>query len=129
MLSGPPRDYSEPEHPKQVERPRTLAIAMALLTILIGIVLLGYSVQRLRAHDAPTGWNYPFACCSGMDCRPIPEKAISERAEGYVVPSGEVVGYQDTRLKDSPDGAYHWCTVAGADDGRTICLFIPPRGM
>lgn len=34
----------------------------------------------------------------------------------------------DARIKRSPDGKFHWCSVAGADDSRTICLFVPPRG-
>ncbi len=120
-LSGPPRDYSEPEQPAKPVRSTCyscLAIAIAGLLLWVGLAY---------GHQAPTGWRYPFSCCSGMDCRPVPEKAISEQADGYHVPSGEVVGYQDTRLKDSPDGQYHWCSVAGADDGRTICLYVPPR--
>jgi len=86
------------------------------------------------AHDAkptaarPQGWSYPFACCSGIDCREVSSKQISERPEGYVIRgTGEVVAYSDARLKNSPDGEYHWCSVAGADDSRTICLFVPPR--
>ena len=81
-----------------------------------------------RAHDAPSGWSYPFACCSGVDCRPVTQPRISERAQGYVIEgTGEVVAYSDPRVRDSPDGDYHWCSVAGADDSRTICLFVPPK--
>ena len=55
--------------------------------------------------------------------------AISERPQGYVInKTGEVVAYSDSRVKDSPDGVYHWCSVAGADDSKTICLFVPPKG-
>ena len=83
-----------------------------------------------RAHDAPTGWTYPWSCCSSMDCKEVAEKAISERPEGYVVNStGEVVAYADKRVKDSPDGEYHWCAhQAGIDACHTICLFVPPKG-
>ena len=57
-------------------------------------------------------------------------KAISERPEGYVIKgTGEVVAYSDKRLKNSPDGEYHWCSVSGADDTRTICLFVPPPSL
>lgn len=87
------------------------------------------------AHDAlptaakPNGWSYPFSCCSGYDCREVGKTAIGERPEGYVINgTGEVLAYRDTRLKDSPDGAYHWCSVAGASNSRTICLFVPPKG-
>jgi hypothetical protein len=87
-----------------------------------------------QAHDAlptaakPQGWSYPFSCCSGYDCREVSSKAISERPEGYVIAgTGEVVAYSDKRIKDSPDGEYHWCSVSGANDGKTICLFVPPN--
>lgn len=104
----------------------------------IGLLAFGISCSLLvagaAAHDAiptaakPKGWAYPFSCCSGYDCREVPEAAISERPEGYVIEgTGEIVAYQDQRLKDSPDGEFHWCSVAGANDGRTICLFVPPR--
>ena len=81
-----------------------------------------------QAHDAPKGWTYPYSCCSGYDCREVASKAISERPDGYVIRgTGEVVSYHDKRLRTSPDGEFHWCSVAGANDGRTICLFVPPR--
>ena len=96
--------------------------------------LAGGVCAPAAAHDAeptaakPQGWSYPFACCAGYDCREVSSKQISEKPEGYVIRgTGEVVAYSDGRLKDSPDGEYHWCSVAGADDTRTICLFVPPR--
>jgi hypothetical protein len=89
----------------------------------------------VRAHEAlptaakPLGWSYPYSCCSGVDCRQVSSKAISERSEGYVINgTGEVVAHSDTRVKNSPDGVYHWCSVAGANDSKTICLFVPPKG-
>ncbi|MER8884820.1 hypothetical protein NKI17_20000 [Mesorhizobium sp. M0816] len=90
---------------------------------------------QARAHDAlptatrPQGWTYPFSCCSGYDCRDVAYNAIGERPEGYVIKgTGEVITYTDSRIKNSPDGVFHWCSVAGANDGHTICLFVPPRG-
>lgn len=89
----------------------------------------------VSAHEAlptaakPLGWSYPYSCCSGIDCRQVSNKAISERPEGYVInTTGEVVAYSDSRVKNSPDGVYHWCSVAGDNDGKTICLFVPPKG-
>lgn len=80
------------------------------------------------AHDAKSGWSYPFACCSGYDCRAVEPRRISERPEGYVIDTtGEVLAYNDRRVRNSPDGEYHWCSVAGRDDSRTICLFVPPK--
>lgn len=81
------------------------------------------------AHDAPTGWSYPFSCCSNHDCRAVSEGQVRETKNGYVIAStGELIPYSgDTRLKESPDGMTHWCSVAGANDSRTICLFVPPK--
>lgn len=82
------------------------------------------------AHDAPLGWKYPWSCCSNKDCRQMSGDGISERPDGYVVAAtGEVIPYRDKRVKDSPDGEYHWCAnQAGVDAGHTICLFVPPKG-
>lgn len=117
-------------------RTRTVVPARWIVSRLAGVVLLGIAwAGPGLAHDAmptaaqPNGWTYPFACCSGYDCREVSKKAISERPEGYVIlGTGEVLSYTDTRVKNSPDGAFHWCSVAGANNGRTICLFVPPRG-
>jgi hypothetical protein len=95
--------------------------------LLLGTLAL---IGRASAHDAPTGWKYPWSCCSNMDCKEVQSSAVLEKPQGYVIQStGEVVGYQDKRVKDSPDGEYHWCAhQAGIDAGQTICLFVPPKG-
>jgi hypothetical protein len=100
-----------------------------LLSSLLPLTFLGTPGQA-SAHDAPTGWKYPWACCSNMDCQQVQSSAVLEKPQGYVIQStGEVVGYQDKRIKDSPDGEFHWCAhQAGLDAGHTICLFVPSRG-
>lgn len=81
------------------------------------------------AHDAPSGWSYPLACCSNYDCREVSDMSIGEGPEGYVIKvTGEVIPMTDRKVRPSPDGRFHWCSVAGKNDGRTICLFVPPRG-
>lgn len=119
------------------EQPPLLGV---LLSILIGVLCVALAIGAIfivlsgpaKAHDAiptaakPDGWSYPFSCCSGYDCRPVAD--VEETSAGYVVRTGEVIPYSgDTRLKNSPDGTFHWCSEAGADDGRTICLYAPPR--
>jgi hypothetical protein len=95
---------------------------------LVSFLFMTLGTYAAGAHDAPKGWTYPFACCSGYDCREVASKAIAERPEGYVIQgTGEVVSYNDKRVRKSPDGEFHWCSVKGADDTRTICLFVPPR--
>jgi hypothetical protein len=105
-----------------------------MMAVAVLLITTGLLIATADAHDAlptaakPQGWKYPFSCCSGYDCREVSAKQVSEKPEGYVIDAtGEIVAYGDARLKDSPDGEYHWCSVAGADDSRTICLFVPPR--
>lgn len=107
---------------------RATARAIAGLSLFAGIST--FSVVPASAHDAPAGWSYPFACCANYDCQEVSSRAISERPEGYVVQTtGEVVGYRDKRVRNSPDGEFHWCAhKSGLDAGKTICLFVPPRG-
>lgn len=103
-----------------------LAIAGAFFVLLLGIAM---AHEALPTAAKPQGWAYPLSCCSNYDCRQVASGAISERPEGFVIPStGEIVGYQDKRIRHSPDGEFHWCAhQSGVDAGRTICLFVPPR--
>jgi hypothetical protein len=106
-----------------------------LLCSLFASGLIALSAVPAMAHDAkptaakPLGWSYPFACCANYDCRTASSSEVLERPEGYVIAgTGEVVPMTDRRVKESPDGEYHWCAhQAGIDAGKTICLFVPPR--
>ncbi|WP_246727742.1 hypothetical protein [Chelativorans sp. Marseille-P2723] len=103
-----------------VSRKAAAGLALPLALLLIS--------TNGHAHKAKSGWTYPYACCSDQDCREVPASLISERPEGYVInATGEVVAYSDRRVRQSPDGVYHWCSIAGADNSRTICLFVPPK--
>ncbi|WP_421925026.1 hypothetical protein [Neoaquamicrobium sediminum] len=91
--------------------------------------LLPVTGLPVAAHDAESGWTYPLSCCSDYDCREVADAAVLERPEGYVIKvTGEVIPMTSRKVKPSPDGVFHWCWVAGRDDGATICLFVPPRG-
>ncbi len=86
------------------------------------------SAMPVFAHDAESGWMYPLACCSGYDCREVADSDVVEGPQGYVIKvTGEVIPMTSSKVKPSPDGVFHWCSVAGKDDGKTICLFVPPR--
>ena len=105
------------------------AASCASATALAWLAVSALTVSPARAHQAPTGWTYPWACCSNLDCREVEAKTISEKPQGYVIQStGEVVAYGDKRVKDSPDGEYRWCAhQTGIDAGHTICLLVPPK--
>ena len=124
-------DVGERTPGDRLEGTTLLALVVAVLLCAWALLAASYA----QAHDAlptaaqPRGWSYPFACCSGYDCREVADKAIGEQSEGYViVRTGEMIPYSDSRIRNSPDGEFHWCSVAGANDGHTICLFVPPRG-
>jgi len=87
------------------------------------------STSNVYSHEASSGWAYPMQCCSGIDCRQIQSNAVHEVKTGYVInKTGELIGFKDPRLKNSPDGEYHWCSVQGKENTPTVCLFVPPQG-
>lgn len=90
----------------------------------LGLGLILYGIQEARGHDF-----YEYRCCSDRDCRPVAEDAISEGPNGYVVKAtGEVIPYNDKRIRQSPDQFFHWCSVGGKPDSRTLCIYVPNRG-
>ena len=105
---------------------------MKTLLALLITTLPTLAHEAVKVSEKDKGWNYPWACCSNQDCRKLDRKEIKETKIGYeVLPSKDVaaIGYTDKRVKDSPDGDYHWCAhKAGIDAGNTICLFVPPKG-
>lgn len=99
-----------------------------LPTIAAASCLMLAGLAEARAHDAPSGWTYPLACCSDYDCREVPDSAVIEGPDGYVIrATGEVIPMTSRKVRPSPDGVFHWCSVGGRPDSNTICLFVPPR--
>lgn len=100
-----------------------------LATFIFWIVVIVATVKVVFAHDAPSGWTYPLGCCSDYDCRQVDKSTVRETPEGFViVATGEIIPMLDRKVRESPDGEYHWCSTAGSVTGKTICLFVPPRG-
>lgn len=109
-------------------KPPTWDTAVPAALLVLGLALLLSTCNAAEAHDAPSGWTYPLSCCSDYDCRAVAEADVLERPEGYVIAAtGEVIPMTSRKVRQSPDGIFHWCSVAGRDDGATICLFVPPR--
>ena len=122
----------------------------AALIYLVGFWwVAGALLYHALAHEAVTGWQYPLQCCAKNDCGEISSKAVIEGPDGYTLnltpadhpmiaePTTIFIPYGDPRIKDSPDGLWHWCghrqlknpqgkVIAGGD---TICFFAPPRSM
>jgi hypothetical protein len=100
---------------------------LRILSSTLVLVMVVASASVAAAHEAKSGWRYPYACCSDQDCREVPANKISESRSGYrIEATGEVLAYSDKRVRPSPDGLFHWCSVAGKENTKTICLFVPP---
>jgi hypothetical protein len=97
-----------------------------LVVFIVSAVVGAFLFRPVGAHVAPSGWIYPLQCCSNQDCEPVHGAGVVEGPKGYVVQgTGETIGYQDERVKRSPDGEFHLCRFKR--QLRTICLFVPPR--
>ena len=117
--------------------PHTTVTVALLAGLAVAALFLAWTYPAL-SHEAtniagqPLGWKYPYNCCSDNDCRPVtsgPDGVVRETTAGYVIAAiNEVIPYSDPRVKVSPDQDFHWCSVAGLDDSRTLCLFVPNRG-
>lgn len=88
-------------------------------------VVLGWCVAA-GAHEAPSGWAYDAACCSGRDCRPVTPGEVTAGPRGFeVAPTGEIIPYGDRKLRPSGDGTTHRCMVGGNATSPTICIYVP----
>lgn len=99
-----------------------LAIVLALLALAIATCM----VAPARAHDAPAGWSYSPHCCSNKDCAMETAAVVATDKGWLVTATGEVVRYDDNRVKQSQDGAFHRCQVRNVT--RLRCLYVPPMG-
>lgn len=102
---------------------------LALIAALI-LPIPALAHEATTVQGQPLGWKYGWECCSTTDCKPVADGDIEEGPNGYrVKATGEVVPYNDKRVKDSKDGTFHLCAQGGNfDTGRTLCIYRPPRG-
>lgn len=127
------RRSDESIEPKpQRSRRRTLQtgqpVRNGITSAVLVAIMITASINPAYAHSAPSGWMYPTSCCSNQDCEAVHGNGILEGPLGYVVQdTGEIIGYMDVRIKESPDGEFHLCRAKKQPPSRTICLFVPPR--
>lgn len=101
-----------------------------------GLFAFAIASSSLSAHEAASGWDYPFECCYSADCAQIDPDAVREHGAGFTVtiapgrhPMWPVerraplildVPHRKARL--SPDGLWHLCID---DSGELLCFFSP----
>lgn len=117
---------------------RAVLMIVAGMALIVVAAVFG-SPSPAYPHEAPSGWRYPYGCCHDRDCRPVDGPDATHQHGGVRITFDDTGGYRisttgetimpdDPRLKPSPDGEFHWCSMGGTDTGRTLCLFVPPLG-
>lgn len=86
--------------------------------------------EAVASKKMPMGWQYGMECCSVRDCTDVPAGEIVSTPEGWRVNStGEVIAYNDKRIKRSRDENFHRCAAAGDMTlKRSICIYVPDQG-
>lgn len=89
-----------------------------------------------RGHQAPSGWEYPLACCAQRDCARVPPPQVTPAGLVFRLGPGDhpmvrapitiTLPADDPRLQGSGDGEWHLCLRSV--EPRVICGFRPPMG-
>jgi len=85
------------------------------------IAILMVFVGPAKAHEAVTGWMYPYECCSDNDCD-VASSAIRNPDGSLTVTTkhGTATFPKDFPHRDSPDGLVHACFTPI----KNYCLFL-----
>ncbi len=96
-----------------------LIIAAIGMCMIVAAVLMA---TPARGHS----W-YESDCCSGIDCAPVADELIEERADGVHVQGFGVLAYGDPRLRWSRDHQKHLCAQRSLFLGTQIrCVYLKP---
>lgn len=104
-----------------------VSLAMATWLVLSG---------NAMAHEAPSGWKYDQGCCSGQDCRQAEDGEVTQDGNGYHY-NGQLIRFDDKRIKNSGDHHFHVCEWPEGGDMSTEargrmsvhCLYVPQPGV
>ncbi|MDP9813833.1 hypothetical protein J2W42_006709 [Rhizobium tibeticum] len=93
------------------------------------------------AHDAPSGWSYPLACCKssavGGDCEAVPDGRVTKGRRGFrvIIHPGDhhlathnhlfVIPYGD----EMPSGDKDYHIRLHPTERDVNCFFAPPDGV
>lgn len=93
---------------------------MRMVIVALALAAGTAALTPATAHD----W-YPLECCSQKDCAPVPPASVKRTPQGWRLPSGHVLAYDDPRVKPLPPGrtGVHVCETQDKDR-RPLCLFI-----
>lgn len=100
------------------------ALIIYIIAILIIILFIGFALQKATTPANAHSW-YDGDCCSDRDCRPISASEVRELAWDRVL---DLVSGQEVRgaqIRQSKDGDWHICNVAGDRKARPLCVYRP----
>lgn len=92
-----------------------------IVVIILSFALLVFSVNRGWTHS----W-YDDSCCSTVDCAPVEDGLVEEKAGGVHVKGFGVMSYQDSRLRWSRDEKDHLCISTLSKE--LLCVYRRPKG-
>jgi hypothetical protein len=87
----------------------------------------------VRAHESPSGWQYPKECCHQLDCAPITDSSFTKPTNPTELPQlvvttkhGTVAVPHNFKFRKSGDSNPHACMRPDGMGGlMLICLFFP----
>ncbi len=80
------------------------------------------TLSTALAHDAQTGMTYPFSCCGGQDCKPVPCDELVEQDNGWWEYLPTHTPFPPHVVQPSQDRFCHICVTPSVKQGR--CAFI-----
>lgn len=79
---------------------------VAIVIWAIYATMIAAAINSAQAHD----W-YESACCSGQDCKPVPDGVVTEHVDGVHVQGYGVLSESDPRIRWSQDDRDHICAA------------------
>lgn len=93
----------------------------ALLSMALAVGFVLAPAGAAQAHS----W-YDGSCCDEGDCRQTTLGEVERHDDGwYVVPTKELIPFDDDRIRRSLDPLIHRCIMPG---GKSRCLYVPEMG-
>jgi hypothetical protein len=111
----------------------TLATAAIVAATALALLLITAASTKTQAH-----WRYSAACCSDVDCAPVPDSAVHETGSTITLhiapgqhpmwgkdrPAAFVGELHRSALQPPLDGRWHVCLSPA---GTLLCVYPPAR--
>ena len=96
-------------------------VATMLLVALLFLLFGPLAIEKVRAHESPSGWSYDPDCCGGSDCMPIQKATLIDGKWYYTTKLGTKPVVPQTKIRVSKDHQTHACVY----QNMLWCLYIP----